>query len=85
MSFLMNLEESFTQVHAQLLLMDPLPSINWDFSLSSQEERQGTIDQPNVSHDNLKNMTLMTKTRNFRNSQKANEYRRDRPYCTHYN
>ncbi|KAL5785272.1 hypothetical protein ACOSQ2_007664 [Xanthoceras sorbifolium] len=33
MSFLMGLNDSFTQVKGQLLLMDPLPSINRAFSL----------------------------------------------------
>ena len=39
MTFLMGRHESFSQVRAQLLLMDPLPLSNQVFSLISQEER----------------------------------------------
>ncbi|KAL5865096.1 hypothetical protein ACOSQ3_002610 [Xanthoceras sorbifolium] len=38
MSFLMGLNDSFTQIRGQLLLMDPLPPINRVFSLISQEK-----------------------------------------------
>ena len=39
MSFLMGLNDSYSQVRGQLLLMDPLPPLNKVFSLVSQEER----------------------------------------------
>ena len=39
MSFLMGLNDSYSQVRGQLLLMDPLPAINKVFSFISQEER----------------------------------------------
>lgn len=41
MSFLMGLNESFSQVRAQLLLMDHIPPINKVFTLISQEEKSG--------------------------------------------
>jgi hypothetical protein len=41
--FLMGLNESFSQVRGQILLMDPLPSINKVFSLVIQEERQREV------------------------------------------
>ena len=40
MSFLTGLNDSFSQVRGQILLMDPLPHIEKVFSLISQEERQ---------------------------------------------
>ncbi|XP_068638505.1 uncharacterized protein [Aristolochia californica] len=40
MSFLMGLDDSFSQVRGQLLLMDPMPPINRVFSLVIQEEQQ---------------------------------------------
>ena len=43
MSFLMGLNDSFSQVRGQLLLMDPLPPINKVFSLISQEEQRRKI------------------------------------------
>lgn len=42
-SFLMGLNDSFAQVRGQLLLMDPIPSINKVFSLVSQEEHQRNV------------------------------------------
>ena len=43
MQFLMGLNEEFHHVRAQILLMDPRPSINKVFSLMIQEERQCLI------------------------------------------
>ncbi|XP_073004955.1 uncharacterized protein [Typha latifolia] len=43
MSFLMGLNESFSQIRGQLLLMDPIHPINKVFALISQEERQRNI------------------------------------------
>ncbi|XP_022856063.1 uncharacterized protein LOC111377235, partial [Olea europaea var. sylvestris] len=43
MSFLMGLNDTFAQGRGQLLLMDPMPSINKVFSLVSQEEHQRNI------------------------------------------
>jgi hypothetical protein len=41
--FLMGLNEFFSHIKGQILLMDPLPSINKVFSLVVQEERQRQI------------------------------------------
>lgn len=43
MSFLMGLNESFSQIRGQILLQDPIPSINKVFSLIVQEEKQREI------------------------------------------
>lgn len=43
MQFLMGLNESYSQIRAQILMMDPLPSISKIFSLVVQEERQRLI------------------------------------------
>ncbi|KAL5542038.1 hypothetical protein UlMin_009748 [Ulmus minor] len=42
MSFLMGLDDSFSQVRGQLLLMDPMPPINRVFSLIVQEQQRKT-------------------------------------------
>jgi len=39
MSFLMGLSESYAQARGQILLMDPIPSINKIFSLITQEKK----------------------------------------------
>ena len=56
MSFLMGLNDSFSQVRGQLLLMDPLPPINKVFSLISQEEQQRKIGLNSISNSNLTNI-----------------------------
>ncbi|XP_075492392.1 uncharacterized protein LOC142530443 [Primulina tabacum] len=43
MQFLMGLNESYAQIRAQILLVDPLPGIAKVFSLVVQEERQRSI------------------------------------------
>lgn len=43
MKFLMGLHESYSTVRGQILLMEPLPTINKVFSLLVQEERQRTL------------------------------------------
>jgi hypothetical protein len=41
--FLMGLNESFSHIRGQILLMDPLPAINKVFSMVVQEEHQREI------------------------------------------
>lgn len=43
MQFLMGLNESYAGVRAQILMIDPLPSISKVFNLIIQEERQRSI------------------------------------------
>ena len=62
MTFLMGLNDSFSLVRGQLLLMDPLPAINKVFSLISQEEYQRKIgSQLVVNSDSTNNMAFMIK------------------------
>ena len=56
LSFLMGLNESFAQVRSQILLMEPLPSINKVFALVQQEEKQrgvGILPLPTVGSTTL--------------------------------
>lgn len=56
LAFLMGLNEFFSQVRSQILLIDPLPSINKVFSMIVQEERQRQIGSHNTltsSHDGI--------------------------------
>lgn len=50
LQFLMGLNESFSQIRVQILLIDPLPPINKAFSLVVQEERQRSINTGVISH-----------------------------------
>ena len=52
LSFLMGLNDSYLQVRSQILLMDPLPSINKVFSMIQQYEKQkgvGILPLPTVN------------------------------------
>lgn len=57
MNFLMGLNESYANTRAQLLLMDPPPSINRAFSLVNQEEQQRSIG--GSSYTNTQNFALV--------------------------
>ncbi|XP_075512742.1 uncharacterized protein LOC142548320 [Primulina tabacum] len=48
MQFLMGLNESYAQIRAQILMMDPVPIISKTFSLVVQEERQRSIQQESI-------------------------------------
>ena len=48
MKFLMGLNESFSQVWAQVLLMDPIPSLSKVYSLLILEETQRSVTNPSV-------------------------------------
>jgi hypothetical protein len=55
----MGLNNSFAQIRGQILLIDPLPSINKVFSLIVQKERQRAI---SVNPVQVETAALMTKT-----------------------
>ena len=59
MQFLVGLNDSYAQVRAQILLMDPLPSINELYSLLIQEERQCSVGNNFDSY--VESTTLVTK------------------------
>ncbi|KAA8531693.1 hypothetical protein F0562_006590 [Nyssa sinensis] len=95
MSFLMRLDDSFSQVRGQLLLMDPMPPINRVFSLIVQEEQQMRTNPSSDSSNSIGTMAFAVKIdvaksggSGSQNSQNSNSsasknQKRDRPYCTH--
>uniref|UniRef100_A0A2N9IZ24 Retrotransposon Copia-like N-terminal domain-containing protein n=1 Tax=Fagus sylvatica TaxID=28930 RepID=A0A2N9IZ24_FAGSY len=83
MQFLMGLNESFTQVRGQILLMDPMPNIDRVFSLIRQEERQRSIGQLNVPY--VQSTALLCNNDTARSaSPKPGIQKRDKPTCSHY-
>ena len=56
--FLMGLNDSYAQVRAEILLMDPLPSVNKVYSLLIQEERHCIVG--NNSGPHVESSTLVT-------------------------
>ena len=95
MSFLMGLDDSFSQIRGQLLLMDLMPPINRVFSLIVQEEQQRRTNSSSDSSNSTGTMAFAVKidvaksagsgsqnSQNF-NSSAPKYQKRDRPYCTH--
>ena len=86
MKFLMWLNDSFSQVRTQVLLMDPIPSLSKVYSLLIQEETQRWI--PNASVVKVDSIILVAKMPNdhvTHGSNLANSGRKgkDRLVCTH--
>ena len=86
MKFLMGMNDSFSQVRTQVLLMDPIPSLSKVYSLLIQEETKRSI--PNASVVKVDSTIVAAKMptdhvthgSNLANSGgKGNE----RPVCTH--
>ncbi|XP_059442162.1 uncharacterized protein LOC132174541 [Corylus avellana] len=95
LQFLMGLNDSFSHVRGQILLMDPLPPINKVFSLLVQDERQrmifGSIDSMfhNTTAMMVNNVKVASSSSNSSPAYastrfgKSNVIRKDRPTCTH--
>ncbi|XP_057965307.1 uncharacterized protein LOC131155874 [Malania oleifera] len=73
MKFLMGVNDVFSQVRTQILLMDPLPSVNKVHSLFIQEEMQRFV------HNVVRVESIALATKSLGTSFKGKE----RPLCTH--
>ena len=73
MKFLMGVNDVFSQVKTQILLMDPLPSINKAHSLFIQEEMQRSVT------NSVRVESTILATKSLGNNPKGKE----RPLCTH--
>ncbi|XP_059434757.1 uncharacterized protein LOC132167750 [Corylus avellana] len=82
--FLMGLNESYSQVRGQILLIDPLPSINKVFSLVIQEERQRLISSSSFSF-NQNTTALLSKAvpPNRFAANRSYQNRKEKPICSH--
>ena len=95
--FLMGLNDLYSQIKGQILLMDPLPSINKVYSLLIQEERQRNVG--NNSNVHIESIALVVKgfdsaalnpNSSFNYSRGSgflrgkNSRGKDRPICTYY-
>lgn len=92
MTFVMGLDDSFSQIMSQLLLLVPIPPINKVFSLISQEERQKSIASQTSSGgtDTVNNMAFLVKNVDDKKSgatiSTGNRYsKRYRPFYTRCN
>lgn len=94
LTFLVGLNESFSQIRSQILLIDSIPPINKVFSLFSQEEQQRNIaSQISVASggvDTVNNMAFFVKNNEVKKlgslSSAGNKYhKKSRPFCTNCN
>lgn len=83
--FLMGLNESFSQIRAQVLMIEPLPSLSKVFSLVVQEERQRTISMNQFSISVSDSLVPQDSSLNTIVPQgfSAKQDRQDRYFCTH--
>ena len=82
MSFLMGLNESFSQIRGQLLLLDPIPSIHKVFYFISQEERQRTISSQfdSAHRDSVSNMAFAIRAGHVKATSSVNQFGSYKPY-----
>ena len=88
MQFLMGLNESYSHIRAQILMMDPLPLITKVFALVIQEEHQRAINQnlPSSSEALMLATVSIEKPVSVPNALSYNsQSQSNRPYCTHWN
>lgn len=88
MQFIMGLNESFSQVRAQVLMLDPLPVISKVFSLVMQEERQRSIYQGGSKEfmdrqlDSTSHVSIVGGTKRYLNNR-GNKEGRAELLCSH--
>ena len=83
MSFLMGLNETYTTIRGQILLMDPIPPLSKVFSLLLQDEKQRKV---SVRKKVLTDTTTALATfgpKSGGNVKNFNKSRTGRPRCTH--
>ena len=85
MAFLMGLNDSFSQVRGQILLMDPLPPINRVFSLILQEEKQREVGGSSIVASAQVVFASKTDAPRGNGEGKPKQGKKDRPLCTHCN
>ena len=82
MQFLMGLNDSFSHVRGQILLMDPIPSVEKVFSLLIQDEKQRSVGQSNNGGPFVESTALAAKGTSF--DPKNNKGKgKERPTCSH--
>ncbi|XP_020221438.1 uncharacterized protein LOC109804079 [Cajanus cajan] len=80
MLFLMGLNEGYSHIRGQILLMDPIPPIEKGFSLVLQEEKQQELGIPTNSNDTP--TAFAYKSGNDAKSR-TNNPTKERPKCEH--
>lgn len=81
MNFLMGLNDSYSQIRAQLLLMEPAPTINRAFALVAQETQQRAISAPPVVSPAA--LAVRSQLTSRTHSYSSQPKKREKSLCTH--
>ncbi|KAL4603772.1 hypothetical protein ACB092_10G147600 [Castanea dentata] len=81
MQFLMGLNDSFSHIRGQILLMDPIPSVEKVFSLLIQDEKQRSVGHGSNHGPFVKSTALATKAMNL--DSKTFKKTKEKPTCNH--
>uniref|UniRef100_A0A2N9FJ05 Reverse transcriptase Ty1/copia-type domain-containing protein n=1 Tax=Fagus sylvatica TaxID=28930 RepID=A0A2N9FJ05_FAGSY len=81
--FLVGLNDSYASIRGQILLMEPLPSINKVFALVSQEERQRELNSRPILHAVESGSTAFAVTNYKPYGGNKNFGKKERPVCSH--
>lgn len=85
MQFLTGLDESFSHVRGDILLMGPLPPINKVFSLTLQEVQQWRISNISVSSNSIQPAALLSNTNATEQHPPKQVFtKKDKLICRHY-
>jgi hypothetical protein len=83
MKFLVGLNDSYASVRGQILLMEPLPTINKVFALVSQEERQRELSSSPMMHVVDSGATALAVTNYKPYGGNKSFEKKERPVCSH--
>ena len=78
MSFLMGLNDTYTSVRGQILIMDPVPSLSKVFSLLLQDEKQRKVSKTPITE-----ASALAVKNNGSFAKGFNKGKSGRPQCTH--
>ena len=83
MRFLVGLNDLYASIRGQILLMEPLPTINKVFALVSQEERQRELTSGPMMHVVNSGPTVLAVANYKPYGGNKNFGRKERPVCSH--
>ncbi|KAG7972658.1 hypothetical protein I3843_07G193900 [Carya illinoinensis] len=82
MKCLMGLNDSFSNIKAQPILLKPIPSLSKVYALVQQEEKHKQLSNPSPLHDTLALATKAPYSTNRYNPKPFSSPRRDKLFCT---
>ena len=82
MQLLMGLNDSFSHIQGQILLMDPIPFVERVYSLLIQDEKQRSVGQGSNIGPFVESTALAAKAMNL--DSKTFKRGKEKPTCSHY-